>query len=190
MTQDRDLHTDSGRVLIRKSKVKKYSILSKSAKNDPVISTSTNSTQKSDQPTCIKIAHVNINSIRNKIDLLSAELSDYYDIICVSETKLNDTVKTFDLEIDGFRIPLRKDRQINYGGGLMIYIKNNLCFKRRTELESNDIENIWNEINFLKNKFLVVLQASQLSGRILGKLWRKHWTSHWSKYRHDNIGWL
>ena len=70
MTQDRDLHTDSGRVLIRKSKVKKYSILSTSTKNDPVISTSTNSTQKSDQPTCIKIAHVNINLIRNKIDLL------------------------------------------------------------------------------------------------------------------------
>ena len=109
--------------LISKSKVKTYSILSKSAKKYPVISTSTNSTQKSDQPTCIEIAHVNINSIRNKTDLLSAELSDYYDIICVSETKLNDTVKTSDLEIDGFRIPLRKDRQINNGGMLMIYIK-------------------------------------------------------------------
>ena len=54
-------------------------------------------------------------------------------------------------------MPLRKDRQINNGGGLTIYIKNNLCFKRRTELESNDIENIWIEINSLKNKFLVGL---------------------------------
>ena len=103
------------------------------------------------------MTHVNTNSIRNKIDLLSAELSNYYDIIFVSKTKPNDTVKTSDLEIDGFRMPLRKDRQINNGGGLMIYIKNNLCFKRRTELESNDIENIWIEINSLKNKLLVGL---------------------------------
>ena len=41
--------------------------------------------------------------------------------------------------------------------GLWYIYKNNLCFKRRTELESNDIENIWIEINSLKNKFLVGL---------------------------------
>ena len=42
---------------------------------------------------CIKIAHLNINGLRNKVDLINAELSDN-DIICVSETKLNDIVDT------------------------------------------------------------------------------------------------
>ena len=41
----------------------------------------------------MKIAHSNINSIRDKTDDISVELSDY-DIICVSETKLNDQIST------------------------------------------------------------------------------------------------
>ena len=43
--------------------------------------------------TSMKIAHSNINSIRNKIDDISANLSDY-DIICISETKLCDDIPT------------------------------------------------------------------------------------------------
>ena len=70
----------------------------------------------------IKIAHTNINGIRNKVDHVSAELSDY-DIICVSETKLNPTITNDKIEINGFKPPLRKDRALNNGGGLAIYSK-------------------------------------------------------------------
>ena len=38
----------------------------------------------------LNIAQTNINGIRNKLDHVSAELSDY-EIICVSETKLTLT---------------------------------------------------------------------------------------------------
>ena len=48
-------------------------------------SATTTSSQRHDL-TSIKIAHTNINGIRNKIDQVSAELSDY-EIVCVSETK-------------------------------------------------------------------------------------------------------
>ena len=104
----------------------------------------------------IKIAHTNINGIRNKVDHVSAELSDY-DIICVSETKLNPTITNDKIEINGFKPPLRKDRALNNGGGLAIYSKNNIHSLRRQDLENNNIENIWTEVQSSKNKFLIGL---------------------------------
>ena len=106
--------------------------------------------------TSMKIAHSNINSIRNKIDDISVELSDY-DIICISETKLNDQISTTSLLIDSYINPIRKDRNINNGGGLIIYIKNNICYKHRPDLESDNLENIWVEIRSLKNEYLIGL---------------------------------
>lgn len=106
--------------------------------------------------TSIKIAHSNINSIRNKTDQIGTELSDY-DILCFSETKLNDTVPSSKLEIDGYKTPIRKDRDINNGGGLMIYLKHNIFSKRRSDLENNSIECVWLEIRSLKSKFLLGL---------------------------------
>ena len=84
----------------------------------------------------MKIAHSNINSIRNKIDDVSANLSDY-DIICISETKLSDDIQTKNLLIDSYHDPIRKDRNTNNGGGLMLYMKNNIFYKHRPDLEFN-----------------------------------------------------
>ena len=104
--------------------------------------------------TSMKIAHSNINSIRNKIDDVSANLSDY-DIICISETKLSDDIQTKNLLIDSYHDPIRKDRNTNNGGGLMLYMKNNIFYKHRPDLESDELENIWVEIRSLKNKYLI-----------------------------------
>lgn len=105
---------------------------------------------------CLKIAHSNINSIRNKVDSVSAELSDF-DIICIGETKLNDQYPTSELAIDGFKVPYRKDRLINNGGGLLVYVKNSICCKRRQDLEDNYCENIWLEVQSLRKRFLIGL---------------------------------
>ena len=104
----------------------------------------------------MKIAHLNINGLRNKVDLLSVELSEY-DIICVSETKLNNLVETAKLKIDGFHDPIRRDRQYNNGGGLLVYIKNNIHFKRRPDIENQYIENIWIQVCTLNKQFLMGL---------------------------------
>lgn len=104
----------------------------------------------------IKIAHSNVNSLRHKVDYITSELSDY-DIICISESKLNDSISDSSISIDGYRQPLRKDRPINNGGGLVIYMKNNIHYKRRSDLELPNIETIWVEINALNRKFLLGL---------------------------------
>ena len=39
----------------------------------------------------IIMAHININSLRNKFDMLTNSVSEYIDILMISETKLDDT---------------------------------------------------------------------------------------------------
>ena len=41
----------------------------------------------------MKIAYSNINGLRNQINDISVNLSDF-DVICISETKLNDHIAT------------------------------------------------------------------------------------------------
>ena len=102
---------------------------------------------------CLKIAHSNINGIRHKIDSIHSELSEY-DILCIAETKLNNNYPTPQLEIEGYKSPFRKDRIENNGGGLIIYVKNNICSIGRQDLEDDYCKNIWLEIRSLKSKFL------------------------------------
>lgn len=113
-----------------------------------------NTSSNSIKLSCIKIAHSNINGIRNKLEHIEAEL-DEHDVLCISETKLNDSIETKALELNGYTIAARKDRNINNGGGLLIYTKRNIALKRRTDLEVDNIENIWIEIHSLKTKFLL-----------------------------------
>lgn len=78
-------------------------------------------------------------------------------ILGISETKLNENHLTEYFEIQGYNTPFRKDRYENRGGGLLVYIKNNLNCIRRSDLEGNEIESIWVECKPKKaNLFLSV----------------------------------
>ena len=68
------------------------------------------------------------------------------DIIGISKTKFNENHKTESFLIDGYQIPFRRDRLFNNGGGLAIYVKQNVNCTRRMDLEDDDIEIIWLEI--------------------------------------------
>jgi hypothetical protein len=106
----------------------------------------------------ISIVNLNVNPLRNKIDLIFNELGDH-DIICITETRLNNSICSFNLCLDNFLNPndFRKDRQTDHRGGILIYVRNNMIAKRRLDLESNDIESICVEITSNNNKkFLVV----------------------------------
>ena len=104
----------------------------------------------------LKLLILILIALDNKLDQLYTEFSSY-DIICVSETKLNQNILNQDLELHGFHLPIRKDREENNGGGLLIYIKRNVHFERRQDLESNEIENIWAEVTCHQKKFLLGL---------------------------------
>jgi hypothetical protein len=72
-----------------------------------------------------KIAHLNIRSLIIKhIDEFRIFLrKKQFDIICLNETMLDETIADNEVLIDGYEIT-RKDRN-RHGGGVLLYIRNN-----------------------------------------------------------------
>ena len=64
----------------------------------------------------IIIGHLNINSIRNKFEMLSLSVAQYVDILMLSETKLDSTFPSTQFLINGFSIPHKPDRNSRGGG--------------------------------------------------------------------------
>ena len=83
--------------------------------------------QKLNNPKNIIIGHLNIKSLRNKIDFTRILFGKYIDILLLSETKLDPYFPERQFSIDGFRT-FRKDRNQN-GGGLIIYVNRDLACK-------------------------------------------------------------
>ena len=84
-------------------------------------------------------------SIANKLDTLIAEFS-FFDVVSFSETWLHDEISSNELPFPSFHPPERKDRADNRYGGVILYVKNNLSYIRRQDLELNNLECIWVQI--------------------------------------------
>ena len=92
------------------------------------------------------IGHLNINSIRNKVNMLSYMIVNKIDILMISESKLDDTFPTSQFVIDSFTEPFRLDRTRN-GGGILLYVKNNITATLLTSYTlPEDIEALFVEI--------------------------------------------
>ena len=65
-------------------------------------------------------AHLNINSIRNKSELLSEQIKGNVDVLLISETKIDDNFLVGQFLIEGFCTPYRLDR--NSKGGTFCYM--------------------------------------------------------------------
>ena len=103
----------------------------------------------------IIVGILNINSISRKFDEFKLMVSGYFDVIIVTETKLDDSFPKAQFCIDGFSIPYRLDRNRN-GGGLMIYVRDDIPSKMLTKHNlPEDIEAAFIELNFRKCKWLL-----------------------------------
>ena len=101
------------------------------------------------------IGHLNINSIRNKIEDLKLLIQGKMDIFIVSETKINDSYPSAQFQIDGFSPPYRFNRDEN-GGGLLIYIRSDIPSKElKNNLLPKNIEGLFIEINLRNKKWLL-----------------------------------
>ena len=68
--------------------------------------------------------------------------------------------------IDGYQKPIRKDR-LEGGGGIIVYIKEGVVFKRRSDLELNELECIWLEIcPKNSNSFLICFMYRHPNARV------------------------
>ena len=106
-----------------------------------------------------RIGHLNVQGLGNKFDEIKLLLNSNHtqiQILGLSETKLNNIHPSTFFEVNCYQKPFRRDRQENNGGGLLIYVKNEVNCKRREDLESEQLECIWLEVNPVKSKSFLV----------------------------------
>ena len=97
----------------------------------------------------IKIAHLNIQSLKNKLlELKNFILLQNIDIMCLNETFLVPSDK---LEIPNYNV-VRLDRPLRKGGGVCIIIHHSIEFNRINLDEINEEEIII--VEFLKITFV------------------------------------
>ena len=102
----------------------------------------------------LRMCHINIRSLNTVKMLALKTICGQYDIITLSETHLDPNTLYEHLHLDGFHNIVRKDRA-RLGGGVAIFIRECIGFKRRLDLESNNIEAIWIQINTVEGKILL-----------------------------------
>ena len=104
----------------------------------------------------LKIAHLNIQSLRNKVDHLNMLLhNSNIDCLCLTETWLTEDIDDTTLKIDDY-IFCRIDRKDKGHGGIACYIKESINFKENTDLYINDVEALWIEINLPYTKPIIL----------------------------------
>ena len=70
---------------------------------------------RSKHPKKVCLPHININSIRNKLDSLFEFTYGLVDFLAVSETKLDSSFPTGQFNLPGFTTPYRKDLSAKSG---------------------------------------------------------------------------
>ena len=99
--------------------------------------------------------HINVRSLLPKItELRNLALKTKAAVISITETWLDSTVTDNEINRNGYCIE-RNDRNRN-GGGVCSYIRNDIAFLPRHDLQSNDLEATWLEILLPKTKPIMV----------------------------------
>ena len=93
------------------------------------------------------VLHVNARSLKNKFDVINIFLDNSevdWSVICVSETWLKEEIIKY-YNLDKYNL-FASCRQSGEGGGTAIYVNSQLKAKPRKDLEANNFENTFVEI--------------------------------------------
>ena len=71
------------------------------------------------------MAHININSLRNKFDMLTDSVTEYIDLLVIYETKLGDTFPHALYHLKDFSNSYRLGRN-SHGGGILVCVRDNI----------------------------------------------------------------
>ena len=94
----------------------------------------------------LKIAHLNICSLRNKVNEIGDLLfSNNIHVLALSETHLDETFEDDAWKVEGYNL-YRKDRNV-YGGGVACYVQCHIPVKIREDIMCKEIEVLWLQIN-------------------------------------------
>ena len=102
----------------------------------------------------VVIGKLNINSLSSKFDNLKVLMTGMFDILVITETKLDNTFPASQFLIDGFSIPYRIDRYRNGGGGrrgVIAYVREGIPNKLPSKHSFKEDIRLFVEINFWKS---------------------------------------
>ena len=71
------------------------------------------------------MAHININFLRNKLDMFLNSVSKYIDILTISEIRLDDTFPHALYDLKDFSNPYGLDSN-SQGCGILVYVRDNI----------------------------------------------------------------
>ena len=102
---------------------------------------------KKENPNNPNIAYLNINSLREKIIRLQEIcLKGFIYILCVDETKLDNSYPNAQFHIDGYQFPpFRRDKD-KHGRRKMVFLWNGIISKRIESIEEKESETIYVDV--------------------------------------------
>ena len=109
---------------------------------------------KIQSPDKLILGHLNINSVRNKFEVLTYIIDNNNDLLLISETKLDDSFPTAQFQMKGFSVPYRYGRN-GKGGGLLLYIREDIQSKLLISKSKCNIETLLAVANLRKRKWFL-----------------------------------
>ena len=91
----------------------------------------------------LNVAHYNVNSLtcRTKLEQIgSLGRQINLSVIAISETKLDDNIQDSVFTIPGYNVEYR--HRTRKGGGVALYIRDDIPYVRTSKLESNVLEHV------------------------------------------------
>ena len=102
------------------------------------------------------IGHLNINHLDPKFEPLVDIIRNNIDILLVSETKIDDSFLPGKYFIEGYKEPIRLDRD-KYGGGLLFFIKDDLdCVEIKSHKLHKKEEAVFLKLKIRNTKWLIM----------------------------------
>ena len=100
--------------------------------------------------TTLYVAHLNVNSLRHKLDDVSRLLSfNNIDILGLSETKLCDDLDDGEIDIPSYEALLK------FGGGVAFYVASHLRAQRYHNPDCASIESLWLKLSLKGEEYLI-----------------------------------
>ena len=112
-----------------------------------------------------KIASINLASLYKHIDQLKIYMLSKTVDILANETRLDSSIQNSEVSIPGYTLE-RKDRNRN-GGGVALYIRDSINYKRLTDLPNDNMELISTKCRTRKQNHLLCALGIDLQGQPL-----------------------
>ena len=102
-------------------------------------------------------ANLNINSLGEKINHLREICKESpIDVLCVDETKIDSSYPDAQFQINDYQFPpFRKDRN-KYGGGKIVFIRQDLITRRLPKFNTKVSETVFVELTISEKKWCIL----------------------------------